>query len=188
MKIYHYDPETGLYAGQSEAQESPLEPGKYLIPANATDKAPTVQPKGNEALVWTGSGWAAAEDHRGRIWYDTETGHPVRIAGLRPPRNTTPLKPLPDRPSKFENGRWVTDEVEWRIEREQELEAALRMTDWMVLPDSPVQGTELAEIKQWRAAVRALHKDTVPTEDMKVPEAPNERVAKVLASRAPRRP
>jgi hypothetical protein len=41
MIIYHYHPDTGKYLHiTTEADEDPLEPGRYLIPANATDKTP----------------------------------------------------------------------------------------------------------------------------------------------------
>lgn len=36
MKVYHYDPTTMAYAGQSDADEDPMAPGSYLVPANAT--------------------------------------------------------------------------------------------------------------------------------------------------------
>jgi hypothetical protein len=40
MIIYHYVPGSGVYCGQDIADESPLEPGVYLIPALATDIEP----------------------------------------------------------------------------------------------------------------------------------------------------
>lgn len=46
MKIYHYDSETLELIGESEADESPLEPGIFLIPANSTADQPLPQVAG----------------------------------------------------------------------------------------------------------------------------------------------
>jgi hypothetical protein len=56
MKIFHYHPETGEYLGQGVADESPLEPGVWLIPAKATNTAPPAVAD-HEQAVWTGKAW-----------------------------------------------------------------------------------------------------------------------------------
>lgn len=40
MQVYTYNPVTGELIGVSEADESPLEPGKILMPAYSTEIAP----------------------------------------------------------------------------------------------------------------------------------------------------
>lgn len=58
MKIYHYDPETLEYTGESVADPSPLEPGVWLIPAYATTTVPDVEPNEGEILVYENDVWA----------------------------------------------------------------------------------------------------------------------------------
>ena len=55
MQIYHYHPATGEYLGEGSADESPLEPGAYLVPAHATTTAPPTAMSG-KVRVWRG-GW-----------------------------------------------------------------------------------------------------------------------------------
>lgn len=56
MNIYHYHPETGVFLGRGQADESPLEPGHFLIPAHATESAPPT-PGANENVAWINGAW-----------------------------------------------------------------------------------------------------------------------------------
>lgn len=54
--VYSYDPETGAYLGETEADESPLEPGVYHIPAYATETPPPAHRDGYVS-VFNGDRW-----------------------------------------------------------------------------------------------------------------------------------
>jgi len=56
MKIYHYHPDSAAYLGDSTADESPLEPGVFLVPAHATVIPPPEVAEGKQA-VFTGARW-----------------------------------------------------------------------------------------------------------------------------------
>ncbi len=55
MRIYHYD-ENGLQVGESDATESPMEPGVFLVPAFATDIPPGNAPTGKRRK-FNGAAW-----------------------------------------------------------------------------------------------------------------------------------
>ena len=58
--IYNYHPESGIYLSASLADESPLEPGVSLIPANATTDAPPGPGPGQKAIFQAGA-WAVVD-------------------------------------------------------------------------------------------------------------------------------
>lgn len=184
MRIYNYDPKTKLYLGESEATPNPLEPGEFLIPAHATTVKPTIEGK---TIAWGGKTWVEVEDFRGRILYSKETGDSVRVETVEPPEELTTLKPPEDRPTKFQNGTWETDEEAWREQKLLVLESALSLSDWMVLSDSPLTPQEKNEVLFWRAAIRAKHKPETSLEDLDLPEIPNERTAAIFERRTPQR-
>lgn len=56
MLIYHYHPATGALVGTSQADQSPREPGTFLIPAHAT-ASPPPDTGPDEHAVWAGGVW-----------------------------------------------------------------------------------------------------------------------------------
>ena len=57
MKTYHYHPATRKYIYQDIADESPLEPGVFLLPAHATFVEPPQDVPADHYISWNGTGW-----------------------------------------------------------------------------------------------------------------------------------
>lgn len=60
MKIVSQLDADGYFVGLTAADESPLEPGVYLIPAGAVDRAPPKTEPGKRYRPW-GTGWRGEE-------------------------------------------------------------------------------------------------------------------------------
>lgn len=78
MKIYNYHPITKEYLGESTADESPLEPEVFLIPANATRIIPPEIGE-NQTAVFENNEWVIKPDFRGKIYYNKSTRQQVII-------------------------------------------------------------------------------------------------------------
>ena len=70
MQIYHYHPATGEYLGEGTADESPLEPGVFLVPACATQTMPPTAMSG-KVRVWSGE-WHFEDVRAGEPTQDPE--------------------------------------------------------------------------------------------------------------------
>lgn len=122
--VYSYNPITGEYIGTTVADESPLEPGVYLLPAHSTEVAP---PEGgsHEAALWDGEVWSLVPDWRGEVRYRTNTGEAIHITELGElPEGLTEMAP-PDEEHVWEGGVWV---LPWavRVSRKKAEIAAAR--------------------------------------------------------------
>lgn len=144
MQIYTYSPLTGEYMGTDEARESPLEPGAYLVPANATAVAPPDAQAGY-ALVWDGSAWQVVEDHRRETVYATATGEARTISEIGPlPDGVTTTAPGDYQKWDAATSAWVTDTDKAAAGVRAERNARLAATDWTQLADCPLSDTRKA--------------------------------------------
>lgn len=71
MKIYHYSKDNFEYCFSEEADESPLEPGKYLIPAHATDiPVPKCEPEKTPIFNEKEQKWEIVDyDINKQVWH-----------------------------------------------------------------------------------------------------------------------
>jgi len=104
--VYQTD-HLGLYVGTALADQDPLQPGTWLIPAGCEEATPPPFPALKEAL-WALSGWKLVDSYRGLIAYNTENGAPREIdrVGTMPSGYTLQV-PSPNQ--VWQNGQWVDD-------------------------------------------------------------------------------
>lgn len=125
MQIYHYSHATGEYLRTSDARPDPLDTGRYLIPANATDQAPTT-PGEHEAVRWSGSAWEIVPDYRDNNYYDPATAEPhpgLALGDLPPdgwPSDQPPAAKLGVRPH-WDGAKWAFDLTALRAAKQGEL-------------------------------------------------------------------
>ncbi len=63
MLVYSYDPISKEFTGTEEAEANPLEPGKFLIPANCTEVTPKIVKRGFSQL-FDGKAWVYINNER----------------------------------------------------------------------------------------------------------------------------
>jgi hypothetical protein len=106
-KTVYQTNQLGLFTGTAVAEESPLEPGVFLIPGGCVESPPPTIPE-NKAACWSNDKWVLVDYFNGLILYSTTTGEPLTITGIGPiPSGYTVKKPGPDQ--IWKNGEWVDD-------------------------------------------------------------------------------
>jgi hypothetical protein len=97
----------GVFTGISDADESPLEPGVFLIPAGCVEVPPPLIPE-NKAAHWDGKDWQLVDYYEGLVVYSITTAESQTITGMgQIPSGYTVKKPGPDQ--VWKNGEWVDD-------------------------------------------------------------------------------
>lgn len=72
IDVYQTD-DHGLFLYEAQANELPLDPGKFNIPYGAVLTPPPAAPAGKVAR-WNGKAWEMVEDYRGASLYMASTG------------------------------------------------------------------------------------------------------------------
>lgn len=115
MNIYNYDLNTYEYICMSVADESPLEPNIYLLPAYSTKIKPP-ETLVNETAVFSESKnkWDVVADYRNTELWNKETAQKIiSVLGETPEElNATTIKPTANYQKWDEiTSSWVTDET-----------------------------------------------------------------------------
>ena len=122
MKIYNYKEGTNEFLSEGTAKPNPLEPGKYLIPRNATTIEPTLIPKENETLVFENNQWIIKEDYRNIKVYNNEFKEGKEITELGPlPEGFSLTQPTSEY-AILENNNWIEDIELIRSNKKQEVD------------------------------------------------------------------
>lgn len=96
MNIYNYKHDTKEFTTSGIADESPLEPGVYLIPAHATNVMPPVCYDGEAAIFDEKlSNWSKALDRRGVYWLPNGSEIIITDLNVSPPQEALTIKPDP---------------------------------------------------------------------------------------------
>jgi len=93
--LYHFNGDTGEFVGTSLAREDPLDLGRFLIPANATDI--TAPHKEGTVAVFSQGAWSSVNDMRGETYWLPD-GEQVTISKLDhvKPDDALAEAPVPD--------------------------------------------------------------------------------------------
>ena len=197
--VFSFNPVTKEYVGAVQADESPLEPGEYLIPAHATSQPPPGWIKAEGAAIphdayaalmagklerfTSASEWECIDDVRG-VWYDTD-GQAVQIDDLDADVSGMTREAPPDATHKLVNGEWeqCPDKVAAAKKAEMDMAVAAGMAAAnqriAVLQDAVdlelATPEEEAALKSWRRyrVLLARVQSDAKYPDVKLPQRPD---------------
>lgn len=155
---YGVHPATRELVGSTFADPDPMNEGAWLVPAHAFLENPPSPSAGHTVRRTEDlTGWEVVPDNRGTI-YSTETGHATSLNELGELPEGFTKQPRPDEFHVWGGHAWVLDDAavlrarqaaerEWRDLR-------LALSDYLVMPDYPLQEAARAEIVAYRQALR----------------------------------
>ena len=182
--VYNYDHHTRIYTGASQADESPLEPGVYLIPAHATTIDPPAVADGKVARYRPDDVmWELVPDIRG-VWYGAD-GQAVVVSAVDADVSALTRTAPPDATYKLVNGEWkqCPDKVAAAKKAEMDMAVAAGMAaanqHIAVLQDAvdlamatAEEEAALNEWKRYRVLLSRLQADA-KYPDVKLPQRPD---------------
>lgn len=135
MKVYNYHPVTKEFISETDADESPLEPGVFIIPGSATTVAAGTPADGSKRVFSTGTQlWSDVEDHRGVDIYATATGASQKVQDLGPvPAGFTLL--VPGENTSWNGSAWAFDSAKALVKIRAQRNGKLMASDFTQLPD-----------------------------------------------------
>ncbi|TCV69019.1 hypothetical protein [Pseudomonas fluorescens] len=121
-KLVYQTDHLGIFIGAVAAEESPLEPGVWMIPGGCVETPPPSIPE-HKAAWWNGRDWQLVDHFSGVVVYSIETGEPRTLEGFEPvPAGYTMRKPGANQ--VWKEGNWVDDiDAVLAILQEQALQA-----------------------------------------------------------------
>ncbi|WP_039013064.1 hypothetical protein [Pseudomonas brassicacearum] len=106
-KLVYQTDHLGIFIGAVAAEESPLEPGVWMIPGGCVEVPPPTVPE-HKAAWWNGRAWQLVDHFGGVVVYSIDTGERRTLAGFEPvPAGYTMKKPGPNQ--IWKDGEWADD-------------------------------------------------------------------------------
>lgn len=181
--MYTFDPHTRVHTGSRPAQ---VLNGKPLTQsAYATATPPPASIAEGHVARWTGTAWETVEDHRQHLDEKgtKQGGTPYWLPSegddwQSPPRYTDDLGPLPSGAVTVRPEKPAPTEAELFQQLRAERDRRLTATDYLLMPDYPLDDTLKGAVQLYRQALRDLpSQEGAPwdggAEDTPWPEIPN---------------